>query len=568
MNKTISISISGIIFHVEEDAYGKLQNYLASIRNKFSAEEGRDEIMADIEARIAEILSGRTGHSKEVIVMEDIDYVISLMGEPEVISDSAEEQNKSSQNKSDENKNNDGRKYRRRLFRDTDDKVVGGVCSGLGYYFDVDPIWIRIGFVVFTMAFGGGAAFYFLLMIIMPKADSTAEKLEMRGEPVDINNISKTIKEEMTELGERMKKFGKEARDEGNRWKEKGSQWRNESNEWYRRNRSGSDTFFDSIFRLIGKLFAFLLIAVGIGLLIGIFTSTIAINGFRPGIFSDTYRSLFSSSMMYTLSLVAFFLVFGIPVLMMIYKGIRIMFEIKNKDRYVGLIALSFWVMGIVMGCIAIANGVNAFSDEAVIYEELPQNFGSSDTINVRVNIDKTMMNDDDFDDWRSKHRFHKKWNTVYIDNEQIKLGDLRLNIVPSMNDSVQFVISKSAWGRDKNEAITNAQSIDYKAQVSGNSIILDNHYQLKPNSFWREQEVETELRIPIGTVVFLHLSTRDILHNVDNTSNTYDYDMAGRRWKMTEKGLTCIDCDGLELPINNTEVKRDTAKTDSLPKK
>lgn len=141
MNKTVTINISGIIFHIEEDAYEKLGTYLKTVRSRFSEEDGRDEIMTDIESRIAEILNERVGPSKQVVLMADVDHVISLMGEPEAISD---KEGKTETNSEKEDSRNEGREYRRRrLYRDTDDKVIGGVCSGMGYYFDVDPIWFR-----------------------------------------------------------------------------------------------------------------------------------------------------------------------------------------------------------------------------------------------------------------------------------------------------------------------------------------------------------------------------------------------------------------------------------------
>src|ERR1700751_76427 len=138
MNKTVTINISGIIFHIEEDAYEKLGNYLKTVRNRFSAEDGRDEIMMDIEARVAEILQGKTGVSKQVVVMADVDYVISLMGETEAISDHEEKPEEKTAKEKEEV--HSGTRVRRRLYRDTDDKVIGGVCSGLGYYFDLDPV--------------------------------------------------------------------------------------------------------------------------------------------------------------------------------------------------------------------------------------------------------------------------------------------------------------------------------------------------------------------------------------------------------------------------------------------
>ncbi|MGL5892873.1 MAG: PspC domain-containing protein, partial [Bacteroidia bacterium] len=202
MNKTVTINISGIIFHIEEDAFQVLQNYLHLLRTRFSREEGCDEIMADIESRIAELLKAKIGGSKEVIVKADIDEVIAIMGSPESFEDGSEPQNTQNTAGQNQQQNTSGQQSysrgynRRRLFRDTDDRIVGGVCAGLGHYFDVNPVWIRLAFAISFFVFGSGALLYFLLLIILPKAETTAEKLEMRGEPVDVNNISRSIKED------------------------------------------------------------------------------------------------------------------------------------------------------------------------------------------------------------------------------------------------------------------------------------------------------------------------------------------------------------------------------------
>ncbi|HTL80434.1 MAG TPA: PspC domain-containing protein, partial [Bacteroidia bacterium] len=263
MNKTVTINISGIVFHIEEDAYARLQDYLAKVRNKFSSEEGREEIMADIESRIAEIFSEKTGPFKQVVMMADVENVISQMGEPEVIGE--ESSSAKTETASDNTDHSGERRYRRRLYRDPDDKVIGGVCSGLGYYFDIDHVWIRLGFAVLFFVFGTGLLFYILLMIIIPKAETTTERLEMRGEPVDINNIGKTIKEEFEEFGTRAKRKGEE-------WKKS---WKEEKYKWKRRRdgRSGADDFFHGVFRAMSRLIAFVLIFVGILFLIGLLTS-------------------------------------------------------------------------------------------------------------------------------------------------------------------------------------------------------------------------------------------------------------------------------------------------------
>src|SRR3990172_3338686 len=132
MNKTVNINLSGIVFHIEEDAYGKLHSYLATIKGYFSESEGRDEIMSDIENRIAEMLSERISDKKQVVLMTDIEHVIGIMGKPE---DFAGEQTQGERSPAEPITYRASGKHRR-VFRDPDNKILGGVCSGIANYFN------------------------------------------------------------------------------------------------------------------------------------------------------------------------------------------------------------------------------------------------------------------------------------------------------------------------------------------------------------------------------------------------------------------------------------------------
>ncbi|MEK6616769.1 MAG: PspC domain-containing protein, partial [Bacteroidota bacterium] len=179
MNKTVTINLSGIIFHIDEDAYGKLHNYLSTIKGYFSESEGRDEIMADIENRIAEMLSEKISDRKQVVLMTDVDYVIGIMGKPE---DFAGEKNPDSHR--DEETKKETSSYNAtgkhsHVFRDTDNKILGGVCSGIATYFNIDPLWIRLALVVLTiLGFGTGFLLYIVLWFIIPEAKTAEEKIQ------------------------------------------------------------------------------------------------------------------------------------------------------------------------------------------------------------------------------------------------------------------------------------------------------------------------------------------------------------------------------------------------------
>jgi len=192
MKQTISINISGLIFNIDEDAYNRLKRYLKLIEAHFANEKERKEILADIESRIAELFQERFSGVNRVIVIQDVEDVIRILGDPEEIGDTEANAGESEKVKCSS--------CYRRIYRDPDNRVLGGVCGGMGAYFKTDPLVFRILFLVLFLGFGTGLLLYLILWIVIPEAKTTAQKLEMRGEPVNISNIGRKVKEEFSKV--------------------------------------------------------------------------------------------------------------------------------------------------------------------------------------------------------------------------------------------------------------------------------------------------------------------------------------------------------------------------------
>ena len=205
MKKTLTVNISGIVFHIDEDAYNVLNDYLQSIKQHFSATNGGEEIISDIEARIAEMLKETITNGKQVITIEDIERVIEVIGRPGEFGEPAEE--------TDENKQTHEEKSTKRLFRDPDNAILAGVCGGLGAYFQTDPLWFRLAFVILSIpGVGTPVLVYFVLWILVPEAKTATEKLQMKGEKVNMSNIGASIREEIDKLKDKFNEFAKEAK--------------------------------------------------------------------------------------------------------------------------------------------------------------------------------------------------------------------------------------------------------------------------------------------------------------------------------------------------------------------
>ena len=192
MKKTFNINLGGIVFHIDEDAYELLDKYLSNLRIHFSKEEGAEEIVHDMELRISELFSERLNERKQVVTLTDVEEIIAQMGKPEEFSEDTTQ---------DTNEYIKEEKGPKRLFRDPDNKVIGGVCSGIAAYLGWDVTAVRIIFIALALPFilngslilNGVVIAYIIAWIIIPEANTATEKLSMKGMKVNVENIGKTV---------------------------------------------------------------------------------------------------------------------------------------------------------------------------------------------------------------------------------------------------------------------------------------------------------------------------------------------------------------------------------------
>ncbi len=205
MKKTVTVNISGVVFHIDEDAYEKLNRYLHRLKAYFRREEGGEEIIAGIESRIAEMFQERSKDHSKAINIDDVNEAITQLGEPSQM-DSDEKANSTSSGGNSGIKDDSAP---RRLFRDPDNKYIGGVCSGLAAYFNIDPTWVRILFVVLILLAGSTILAYIILWIVIPRARTTADRLSMRGERINLSNIEKAIREDLQDIKKNLEDLSK-----------------------------------------------------------------------------------------------------------------------------------------------------------------------------------------------------------------------------------------------------------------------------------------------------------------------------------------------------------------------
>lgn len=210
MNKIFNINLGGYPFTMDDNAFYALDKYLNTIKGHFSKSEGCDDIISDIEARIAELFNEEL-KGQPIVGMREVDKVIKVMGKPQEFGATEEPDHTEANHAGHKEQSESTYKTGKKLFRDPDTKVVGGVATGLAAYFGVDnPLWIRIAFVIGM--FGGGVSLplYLILWAVIPLAKTSGDKLSMKGERINVSNIAKKVEEELNNLTDTINEFTRE----------------------------------------------------------------------------------------------------------------------------------------------------------------------------------------------------------------------------------------------------------------------------------------------------------------------------------------------------------------------
>ncbi len=223
MQRILQINIAGRAIPIEEDAYVLLKDYINALERQFSGEEGRD-IVEDIENRIAELFNIRLQSGSPAIDRADVQKVKDTLGAPNDLGDNnnnnSRYNNQSSYNSNTSGSNNYNRNnYRQRqystnhdrLLRDPFDKKIGGVCSGVAHYFDIDPVIIRLIMVVLFLTFGIGLVAYIIAWIVIPEARSREELYY--NDPMTIHDITQNVADELNDLKMRGEQMSRELKD-------------------------------------------------------------------------------------------------------------------------------------------------------------------------------------------------------------------------------------------------------------------------------------------------------------------------------------------------------------------
>lgn len=641
MKKVININFQGRVIPIEETAYDILKQYVESLRLYFANEEGRDEIINDIEGRIAELFSETLKKGSTCITDEDVTTVINSIGRPE---DFDGEEAKVQTSLGAESGQQEYQSYNyseartKRLYRDEDDKILGGVCAGLANYLRIDPAIIRILFAVIT--FGGfGAGFliyvlmwailpgkklergvirkrlfrnpddkviagvasgiaayfniavwiprlifafplvigvissifrgifghfdpaptiifnsfggtffivYVVLWIVIPEANSASEKLEMRGEKIDLNSIRDTIQEDLGNFKHRAEKWSTDVKEKAQKWgKEfgetvgtKGQQFGKEVS--VAATRTGSrfghavGIIFKAFFLFIAGVIAFALLMALFGLLVG-GVSVLPLKSFFLHGFWQNF-----------LAWGTLILFIGVPIIGLLTWLIRRIIRVKSSNPYLGWIFGGLWTLGWICAIFLIASVANDYKTRSGVEDSVNITQPTSNKLFItmaegRINFYGS--------DW-----FGINWDDdnppfYGIAEDSLLLRTVRVIVVKSNDSAFHVQMVKFSRGSNPSLAEQYARSIDFKVQQTDSVLILPKGFTISSNDKFHNQQVLLVVEVPVGKKVEMDRSLNDYNYfniNFGNGRFYNDWDrfdesfywQSNTEYIMTDKGL------------------------------
>lgn len=574
MKKVININFQGRVIPIEETAYDMLTKYVESLRLFFANEEGRDEIINDIEGRIAELFGETLKKGSTCITDADVNTIINSMGRPEDFDDDEAKvhsqlggQEKTEQTGNYQQRTNE----HKRLYRDENHKVVAGVCSGMANYFNIDPVVVRIltllflgvtlvPYLILWVAVPSSAStvigsqrkrlfrdpdnkfvagvcsglsqyfainiwiprvlfllpflsfvfrnqhwgfwdfpsilsfsfsptslvVYIILWIVLPEAKSAADKLEMKGEKVDLNNIKTTIQGDLVGFKDRAQQFGSEIRDKaqefGETFNQKGKQFSAEAEPVIKRSRRN----LGDIIILLVKIFAYFIVGcILISIVIALFSMGVVVTSLLPQkdfILRDGLQNIFAWG---TLILFVW-----VPIVGIVTYIIRRLAKKRGNSTIIRSSFISLWVIGIfcLVGLIA-----SLFRDFKY------RNYPTEQVLSLsNPSVKKLEIKTSSFGKFYNNNWFRMEPFTMF-DGDTVYVRNIRLRIVRSDNDSFKISVVKMSNGRSRQEAEQNATKINFLFNQVDTSLIVNKGIAITSTDKFRNQRLVVTVAVPEG---------------------------------------------------------------------
>lgn len=520
MNKVFNINLGGYPYTIDEDAYARLTSYLETIGRHFQEEEGVEEIVSDIEFRMAELFNEQLKH-KQIVTQSDVESAIKVMGTPEEFG-AASGLEGDSFDESQQEEEGIKIKTGRKLFRDEDDSIVGGVAAGLAAYFGIEnPFWVRLAFFLFTISGGFGIPLYLILWAIIPSAKTTSDRLAMRGERINVSNIARTIGDEMNNISEKISDFG-----EGIGAKKKSfgaaAAIKNGSNALKR--------LIQGIFKIIASIWRPIALFIGTIALIALAIAWISmIVGFTA---SFPYVKLITGSgFIASLGVVNLFFVIGVPLLTIVFLVLKFAFNNKISRGVLG-IAWGIWFINVISLGIVTAETFKGFNQSGEITNV--KSFAiEGDTLRIESK--------------KSNPASLTSFGPLSKDGNQFYSNDVRFNMVKT--DGNEFIIEEtySSRGNSSKAAQELANGIQHDLAYNNGILTYGDGFALDKKSDWKNQQVKITIKVPKDKKVLFLKGTNKHLNRINTRHNNegffMDFKQRDSLWFIRMDHPNCTIC-------------------------
>lgn len=494
MNKTIIININGTVFHIEEDAYEILKNYMTDVKRHFMNSADSLEITTDIENRVAEMFSDiLTAENKQVIVEQDVNTVIEQMGRVEDFDEIYDESNPSA-----------GSTYysttERRLFRDPDDHLVSGVCAGIANYFNIEPLWIRLAFALSFFFAGTGLLLYIILWIVIPKATTRADRMAMKGEKLNLQGFKNNLEEELSAVRGHLNNLHQEARPVIYKM-------RDFAGDFF----THLGRFFEGAGKMFIKLLGIVVLLACFAAAIGLVVMLIAFVGFGQARYSHLFPINIIGSQHADYVYIAAFLTAFIPLLTIIIVLIGAVFNTRSIGRSSGTTLLVVWLVALGTFVYYAMKTAEKFRSEGKISQVIDLKATPGNVYYLKLNDVKYLTHDDSL-----RLDIKKNFNNMVIRNDDDdndfdnEPRNVSLNIERSDVSHPVLVETFKAQGRDDEDALLNARNTKYIFTQKDSSLTFDDKLYRTNGDEWHIERVELTLQVPLNSVLIIDEELND----------------------------------------------------------
>ena len=541
MNQIFHINLGGTALTIDHDAYSVLKEYLLELHKHFENTEEKEEITSDIEQRIGEILDELRGNAM-IVSTANVEQAISMMGRP---SDFHEEEAETptEEKSKDHSFKNFSSKFGKRLFRDTDKALLGGVCSGFSAYLGIqNPAIIRLLFILFIFGFGVSFLFYILLWIVIPEAKTNSERLQMRGEKVNVENLSKIIKEEAN-------RFSKKVKDLGEEWNEK------LGNNKFASDLNNSDKLEDQIEKVedhikkvgdhvrdsfknlppvaeqIARVIKNLVGGLGLVGTTFLWIGFIALVVKGSQLLNILPNINSSSSGFLTINII---LLIGMPILFLGYKFTQILFNTRIKKVFSGLLT-GIWIASVISFFYMMSDTANHYSESSTTSESVT----FSQNMDV-INFKGSLMD--------NSEQFHllNFLDGSGITHESEEFDILHFEFRESSSDEVKIEVHKTARGKTEEKANKLAQKIQVDITQEGNDINIPLNVSNLVDGKFVVPSVKLVFFVPKGKVVQFD---EKILQRMPYFTDKGTCE----KYTLGENGFTCATTNETAVPEENS---------------